>query len=134
MDSTSLSLCRALCCINDGQRQVFDLVFQRYILGDELGHYRKVLDKVVEDCNMLTTAMASVYSFLFPSLNFDVDNDEDELMAALIVALPGQEMKPQQDNFCDAVSAIVLATHYLLAITIITVFRYSDTTKTTIMV
>jgi hypothetical protein len=93
MDSTSLSLCRALCCINDGQRQVFDLVFQRYILGDELGHYRKVLDKVVEDCNMLTTAMASVYSFLFPSLNFDVDNDEDELMAALIVALLAKDCR-----------------------------------------
>jgi hypothetical protein len=93
MDSTSLSLCRALCCINDGQRQVFDLVFQRYIVGDELGHYRNVFDKVVEDRNMPATAMASVYSFLFPSTHFDVDNDEDELMAALIVALLAKDLR-----------------------------------------
>ena len=47
MDSTSLSLHRALCCTTDGQHQVFDLVFQRFIVGDESGHSHGALDSVV---------------------------------------------------------------------------------------
>jgi hypothetical protein len=60
VDSTLLSLYHAVCCTLDGQHRVFDLVFQRYIVGDESGHFRGVLDSVVEDGRMHATAMALV--------------------------------------------------------------------------
>jgi len=92
MDSTSLSLHRALCCTTDGQHQVFDLVFQRYIVGDKSGHCRGVLDSVVASGWMPASAMALVYGFLYPTTHFDVDNDE-ELMMALSVALLSHDLR-----------------------------------------
>jgi hypothetical protein len=65
MDSTSLSLYCAVCCTLDGQWQVFDLFFQRYIVGDEYGHFHGVLDSVVVNGSMPTTAMALVCGFYF---------------------------------------------------------------------
>jgi hypothetical protein len=65
MDSTSLSLYRAVCCTLDCQHKGFDLVFQRCIVVDESGHCHGVLDSVVENGRMPATAMALVHGFYF---------------------------------------------------------------------
>jgi hypothetical protein len=110
MDSTSLSLCHALCCTTDGQRQVFDLVFQRFIVGDESGHSHGALDSVVASGCMPATAMILVYGFLYPTTHYDVDNDE-ELVIALSVALlskdlQGDVISRQRLNWCRHVNSL----------------------------
>jgi hypothetical protein len=110
MDSTSLSLHRALCCTTDGQCQVFDLVFQRYIVGDESGHCHGVLDSVMASGWMPASAMALVYGFLYPTTHFDVDHYE-ELMMALSVALlshdfRGDVIHRQRLNWCRPVRSL----------------------------
>jgi len=110
MDSTSLSLYRALCCTTDGQRKVFDLIFQRFIVGDESGHSRGALDSVVASGCMPATAMALVYGFLYPTTHFDVGNVE-ELMMALSVALLSKDLwgdviSRQRLNWCRHVNSL----------------------------
>jgi hypothetical protein len=41
MDVTALALHHATCCINESQCEIFDSVFQHYVVGDEGGFYRK---------------------------------------------------------------------------------------------
>ena len=50
MDSTSLSLYHASFCTQEGQRQAFDPLFQRYIVGDELGQFRGALHCKLRFC------------------------------------------------------------------------------------
>ncbi len=92
MDSTALSLYRASFCTQEGQRQAFDALFQRYIVGDELGQVRAALDTVVSNGNMPASAVAFVYSFLFPSTQFN-DDDDSELMLAFCAALLVQDFR-----------------------------------------
>ena len=92
MDVTSLAVYRAVCCTQEGQRKLFDNVFQQYVVGDEAGHYRRALDSVVENGSMPPIAMAIVYGILFPSTHFQLDDDE-ELMLALSVALLSKDLR-----------------------------------------
>jgi len=82
MDVTALALHCATCCINKSQCEIFDSVFQHYVVGDD----RKALDLVVGNGTMPPVAMAIVYGMLFPASHFD-EEDDLEMMLALSVAL-----------------------------------------------
>ncbi len=92
MDVTALALHHATCCINESQCEIFDSVFQQYVVGDEGGFYRKALDLVVGNGTMPPVAMAIVYGMLFPASHFDKEDDL-EIMLALSVALLAKNVR-----------------------------------------
>jgi hypothetical protein len=110
MDVTALALQNATCCINKSQREIFDSVFQHYVVGDEGGFYRKALDLVVGNGTMPPVAMAIVYGILFPASHFD-EEDDLEMMLALSVALlvknvRGDVIKRQRLNWHSHVKSL----------------------------
>ena len=110
MDVTALALQNATCCINKSQHEIFDSVFQHYVVGDEGGFYRKALDLVVGNGTMPPVAMAIVYGILFPASHFD-EEDDLEMMLALSVALlvknvRGDVIKRQRWNWRSHVKSL----------------------------
>jgi hypothetical protein len=110
MDVTALALHCAICCTNECQQELFDSIFQHYVVGDEAGFYRKALDVVLGNGTMPPTAMAIVYGMLFPTIHLGEDDDK-EMLVALSVALlvnniRGNVIERQQLNWRSHVKSL----------------------------
>lgn len=71
--------------------KLFSTVFQKYVKGDESGHFCGELNSVLENGWNPTVATTMVYGILFLSTNFHVD-DGEELMLALSVTFLSKDL------------------------------------------